>query len=377
MKKFIPLLLTPLTLLILTTSPIHAEVRGDYSLGLGAFAPRDSKFKETFGSDFFIHGNIGIIDDSGWELRGNLGNYSNISHNPIDIGNNLRLNVTPLTASVIYNIGSIAQVFQPYIGGGAGAYFYNASDDTFGNLETGTKFGFHLLAGLKLNISPSFFFITEYSQDFVPKFFFNNAKNFDTASLTIGIGFYFPGLYEKPRNSQASSSGYRYSQEEETLLSDIQQLTTEIKEMKEKRKEFESEIDTYYDTNNDEDTSPENIKEFKRIKRAEKKVKELDTKITEAQHNLDTLKQQWQNQHYVDNQPVEQHVVYLRENYGYSPYHLSYHNGYYTRGGGQISYRYYNPQNYPSTPQLPKPTIEEKKQAIQQKQEHINEIKNR
>lgn len=365
-------------LLLSLSRTLHADIRGDYSLGLGVLAQRDTKVKETFGSDFFIRGNIGIIDDNGWELRGNLGNYNNLSHHPDDVGKGVRLNITPLTGSLIYNLGNGSQVLQPYLGGGAGAYFYNVSEDLFGNLESGTKFGFHLLAGLKLNLSPSFFIVSEYQRDYVPKFFFNNAANANTYTITLGIGFYFPRFNDRPSStSPASSSEYRYNKAEEMLLSDIQQLTTEIKEMKDKRKELEYQIESYYETNNDDPNSPESIKEFKEIRRNEKKVKDLDAKIKDAEKDLDKLKQQWQNNHRVDTQPVENHIVYLRENYGYSPYNLGYNNGYFTHHGETVSPRYYNSQNFVSPPPTTKQALEEKKQVQEDKKTHINEMKNR
>ncbi len=69
--------------------------------------------------------------------------------------------------------------------------------------------------------------------------------------------------------------------------------------------------------------------------------------------------------------------MYLRENYGYSPYNLGYHNGYFTHHGETVSPRYYNSQNFVSTPPTTKQALEEKKQVQEDKKTHINEMKNR
>ncbi len=347
-------------MLFLATS-FFAEAKVDLTLGGGVFYPLDSKVRETFDKNFYLNGNLGLMDDSGaWEVRGNLGHYADISHNPADAGVNFRIDVTPFTASLLYHFGPNSALVQPYVGAGAGAYFYSLNDDQFGNLESGTKFGVNGIAGIKFNISDSVYINTEYNHDFVPKIFFNNSQNFNSSALTIGVGFYFPTV---PRHSDRI-----YSQHEEELLARIQALTVEIKKMKDKRIEIEAEIDHFYERTDLADNSPEFAKALRRVNYLEAKLKRLDAKISEAETQLALLEQQWKTER-ADNRPVRDHIVIYESYYQPRPYwYRSYAPSYY----------YYREREYtPPPPSSAPPTTEEKEKYIQKKKERIRELKNR
>ncbi|MDD5456483.1 MAG: outer membrane beta-barrel protein, partial [Candidatus Margulisbacteria bacterium] len=201
----------------------------DLGLNMGTMLPNhDTLAQQTFASDFYWQMMLGMVDDSGWEIRGNFGSYWDTSHfNSADIAANRRINLRPLTASLIYNIqgGTI----QPYFGAGVGGYFYDVMDDVYGNLESGFKLGFHVLGGIKLRVNENFYLNAEYTQHYLPAVFFSNEKNFDVVALVIGGGFEFA------QNPQNQAKRYPYTKAQEDVLMQIQQVEKEIKDLQAKR----------------------------------------------------------------------------------------------------------------------------------------------
>ncbi|MDD5456892.1 MAG: outer membrane beta-barrel protein [Candidatus Margulisbacteria bacterium] len=368
MKRYFLLLL----MLFIFSSLTMAVSKIDLGLNLGGMAPdSDALTQQTFGKDFYWQGVLGLMDESGWEVRANLGSYADISHNPADLGTNLRINVRPLTASLLYHF-STAALIEPYLGGGVGGYFYSVEDDIYGNLESGFKFGYHMLGGIKFNIADNFYVNLEYSKHFIPPIFFNNANNFNSSVLTLGMGFDIP----LNNRQSAGNSHYRYTSHEEDLLVQIQQLTKEIQEMKNKRDQLEEQIDDFYDNNELDESSKEFVKEYRKIRHLESKVKDLDRQISDAQNDLSNLQQEWRNEH-ADNVPVEERIVYLQRNYAYSPYGLHIWHGYFIHNDGPYRYRYYNNPSPVIINNPAPPTIEEKKQYVEKKKERLNDLKNR
>lgn len=376
MKKFFLGFLLVFT--SISTMSLSAS-RYDIGIGMGGFSPdNDALVQQTFGKNFFWQGYMGLYDENGWEVRGALGGYGDTSHNPLDLGNNVRISMFPiLTASLIYNFATYTSFVQPYLGGGVNCYFYNVADDIFGTLEAGTRFGFHGLCGLKINIMPDMYLMAEYNRNFIPPVFFNGSKNFDSSALAIGVGFSFPVV--EGRHAK-SAPQYRYTKEEEELLVQIQQAKTEIKDMKKKRADIEEQIDEFYQTNDDADNSPELAKNMRRINYLERKLKDLDRQITDAQDDLKELQQDWKK-FQVDSRPVEDHIVYLQQNYRYSPYGLRLNGGYFNYYDTPYVYHYYHERNYNppqyNNNQTQSQSVEDKKAFAEKKKKRLEELKNR
>jgi hypothetical protein len=231
------------TLLILTHT-LYANPYIDLGLSLGTLAPQDSKMLESFGRDFYIQGHLGARDKTnGFEIRGNLGHYSSMSHNSKDIGTDTKLDITPLTASLIYHIGNENATIQPYIGGGFGAYFYNMHDQTYHNLVSGTRFGSHLLGGIKMTITPSFYIGIEYTQTFASPIIFNQSQNFDQQMISFSFGLL--SAAESSKKAQKENS----EEYANLLLSQINDLTIEVQKIKENKSKVEERINAFYESN--------------------------------------------------------------------------------------------------------------------------------
>jgi hypothetical protein len=227
---------------LFVTHTLFASSLIDLGLSVGSSEPLDSKMLETFRRDFYIQGQLGIRDPhSGFALRGNLGHYSSPSVHQDDIGKDTTISVTPLTASLLYHITPESSVIQPYIGGGIGAYFYGLKDNTYRSLDSGTRFGTHLLAGIKLNLSPNFYVGAEYTRSFANPIIFNKSSNFDQSMLTFGIGI-LSGTDAKTPQNKVNRKEY-----ESLLLSQINDLTIEVQKIKENRTKVELRITTFYE----------------------------------------------------------------------------------------------------------------------------------
>lgn len=352
----------------------------ELGLNMGVVWPNnDALTQQTFGKGFYIVGMLGLIDESGWEIRGNLGKYSSLSHYSTDeIAMNRRINVHPLTASLIYTMPGA--FVRPYIGGGVGGYFYDVGDDLYGTLENGFRLGFLVMGGIKVNVSDTFCLNAEYVQSFLPpSTFFDAAHNFDLAALTMGAIFMLsPG--DAPQNSRATKP-YKYTREQEELLIQIQQAQTEWADMKKKRTKLESEIDAFYETNDYDESSKEFARDLRKVKYQESKLRDLVLQISNAEKDIKDLKQQWDRLQ-VDAEPVENHVVYLERNYAYSPWGLRTYQGNITRRGVSPHPRYYRaadataPIIVINTPPPPS-TIEEKKAFLEKKKQVLEDMKHR
>ncbi len=228
-------------LMIVTTT--FADVRAmDIGFQLGNWSQEDDKVKETFGSDFFMGGQVGIIDlDLGLEARIMLGQYESKSHHIDDVGDNTTLRIIPLTGSVIYNFFRKESFLAPYVGGGVGAYFYKVQNDPYGTIEDKSKFGPHLLTGVKVHLNPSIYLSAEYDYHFLSKAIFNNADNFNQSNITFGMGF----MFVQQRQSRTSDP-ISYAKSNDPLEDQIKALNEEIEVMKAKRAEMSSTIDTFY-----------------------------------------------------------------------------------------------------------------------------------
>ncbi|HAR63202.1 MAG: hypothetical protein DKM50_08400 [Candidatus Margulisiibacteriota bacterium] len=361
-----------------TISDVYAGPRFEMALNMGMLNPEDQKVRETFGANFQINGYLGFMAANGLEVRAGLGHYSDISHKDADIGTDLTLGITPLTGSIIYNI-PFGLPIRPYIGGGIGAYFYDVEDNIYGELETDTKFGTHFLAGAKIDVAEGLFLDAIYQKQFLPKIFFDKSQNFNSWTFTVGIGFSVPINDRGIGQNNNEKVAYKYNKKEEEMLLEIQQLTTEINEIKQKRKQIEQHIDEFYSEKDYDENDPEFAKQYKKVQYLEKKVKRLDLEVSQAKDRLTSLNQQWDNMH-TEKQPIEEQVVYLRHNYMYSPYGLYYRQGYIVRGDAPYSYHYYHndsDNHNSSNSAVTAPTVEDKKEYAEKKKEYILNLKNR
>jgi opacity protein-like surface antigen len=378
MKKIICLILG---IIIMQTS-LFADAKMEWALNMGGFSPdMDKLVYSTFKQDFFWQGNFSFQDPNGWGLRATYGTYSSLSKNPADVGINLRMIVSPLYASLIYQL-PIADdaAIQPYMGFGFGSYFYSIRNDLFGSLDEGSKLGLHVLGGVKYHLMDSMYLNVELTQHFIPPIFFNNANNFNSLSLTMGLGFKF--------SLPESRNNYAYTKEEEAALVKMQQLEREIEEMQNQRTSLNAEITTFYKENNYEDQNPNFLTAYNKNKFNEEKLKNLDSQIEKAKSELTLLENQWTAQH-TQNVPVQKHIIYVQEHYYSSPYGVRVHNGYLGYPGRNYVRRYAHPsvQQIPYAP-IPSPvfsnsptpsanTTEEKEKFLQKKKEYIEQLKNR
>ncbi|MEK6556678.1 MAG: hypothetical protein AABZ14_00020, partial [Candidatus Margulisiibacteriota bacterium] len=263
------------------------------------FPNHDLLATQTFASNFYWQGVIGFVDDSGWEARGELGWYRDTSHYSLsDIAKNLRINVKPLCASLIYNFRG--GIIQPYVGIGVGGYFYDILDDIY-SYESGFKLGGHLLGGIRLRVSDTFYLAAEYCQRYVPQVFFPSEQNFDLATITLGGLFEFPMQIE---SAEGQSASYKYTREQEDLLIQIEQVQTEMTELKTKQDRLEARVDAFYEKNDLDENSAEFAAELRKIKYWELKIKDIDEKILLAKKELKDLQDQWLKIRR-DNEPVE------------------------------------------------------------------------
>ena len=370
MKKLnTPILISFIALLTqfsLATSQIN------YGGAMGGMYPdNDSVVKTTFGKDFYWQGYLGLKDTSGFEIRASLGHYGSSSINPADLGSNFRVSLFPLTASLIYHVAS-GPIIQPYFGGGVGGYFYDFQDDIYGDLETGIRFGFHALGGVRVNLSNDLFLTAEYKRHFIPKLFFNNAQNFDTSEISIGMGFYLP-----INNNETNQNKYKYTNVEEDLLVQIQQCKLDIIDLETQRDQWQKEIDEFYLQSN-YNASDDFTNAYQAIKFKESQLTALIRQIDTKKAERDSLNKKWIAIQ-PDEEPVEQHIMYLQRNYIYSPYGLNRRNNVLIRRN-----RPYIPTRVPAVvyqinnnQQSASDAVEDKKEFIEKKKERLQELKNR
>jgi outer membrane protein W len=234
MTKPLPIILA----LFLLAPSLYARTRVDLGFDGGVMNPN----VQTINADAIFRGNLGVIDDAtGLEFRGSVGFFSSISTDAELAGQGLKMELKPLTGTILYHLGDAGSSIQPYIGAGVGAYFYTVSDSEFGQLESGTKFGTHVLGGLKWNLSRQFYIASEYSYALIPKTFFQGADNFNTAMITIGIGFKLEPI-SYPQHSVADDDDPA-----PISSSELNALSDEIAKMKEMRDKIESKIDAFYE----------------------------------------------------------------------------------------------------------------------------------
>ncbi|NBV42872.1 porin family protein, partial [bacterium] len=218
--------------------------RVNVGLQLGALSPNDALVKDTFSGDFYYQGLLGLKDpDSGFEIRGTLGHYSNLSHHPADVGRGFKLSVTPLTASVLYHFTTGPSVIQPYVGAGVGAFFYDGSEDVSGRLFSGTKWGTQLMLGAKFTVMPSVHVVGEYIKSFVPQLVFDNAANFNHDIFTLGIGF---SLAPQNRQFEPPPPPQSPAIQQDSLSAEIDQLTVDLKKMTDTQDKLQAQIDAFY-----------------------------------------------------------------------------------------------------------------------------------
>lgn len=328
MKKLISLLI-----ILGLSQGVYADNKVDLGLQMGLWKFESPIIQQAWNKNFYWQGHLGILNDAGWELRGNLGHFSDVSQAPDFLGYNYRVDITPLTGSLLYHFNPGA-FLQPYLGAGAGMYFFKIQDDYIGDHNVENKFGFNLTAGAKINIDKNFYVLTEYNRNFLPQNYLNTV-------FTVGLGFDLNARNEYRQPVTQTPSTYRYTQEEEGVLVEIDQIQSEIKEMKQKRKNLEYEIDQFYENNDFDEKSPEFIKEYRRIKHLEQKVSDLNDQISEAQRNLKDRQNSWQERHAETTTTVEENIVYLHKNYPASPFGLGFSSGYFIYNHNPYRYRFF------------------------------------
>ena len=375
--------LLAIALLFLLSLAAFAAPRINIGMSMGAFGPdTDSTTLRTFGNDFFLNGYLGLENESGLEMQASLGTYSNVSHHPDNLATNFTLNIVPLKAALLYHFFQGSE-FRPYVGASGGAYFYNLHDDDpyGGNIARGTVFGYSLLAGLQVHFTNYIYVTAQAEKYFLPKIFFTDAKNFDSASFTVGVGLVTNFLKVGGYNVTQSGVQYQYTRDEENLLVEIQQVKQEQAEIKIKLQQIEDDMDEFYLNDFIEQDPSFNIK-YSRIKYLEAKQQRLDLQRSQAQARLDALTQRW-DQLRKDTRPVEDHLVYVETNYSRSPYGLRYRNGYLLYDNGPYRYHYYEDVNLfpPPVFVIPgggsgtAPTPEERAEFLKKKKEHIEQLK--
>ena len=235
----------PVYLLLFYGSPAFAVGYVDVGFDAGAFWVTDPAFSDAFGKDVLFSGKLGFVDtENNWEVLGKIGHYQATSQANKYVGKNFRVNITPITASLVYHFGDRDGVIQPYLGIGGDAYFYGIQDDIYGVLDTGSRFGAHYLAGLRFNLTPRAAITVEYTQTYSPKsVFFDSSVNFNSQSITVGLSFNLQPILTKNRTEFGHEGRYQ-----DSLLDEINSVQSEIKKMKDNRDKIERKIDSFYES---------------------------------------------------------------------------------------------------------------------------------
>lgn len=196
--------------------------------------------------------------------------------------------------------------------------------------------------------------------------------------LFISIGFTTPtqayGFFRydygfrpyNPPSRQIVTTSYRYNAEEETQLIEIQHAEAEIKEMERRQRDLEDKLD-------EDEIENDGANNKQKLRYYRQRIHAIRRDIRDAKDDLDRKKESWRSQHNRDQYDVNQQIVYLENNYTYSPNRLIFSNGYILRHNEPIRHRY----NHVLTPPQRPVSLQERKEVIQQKQQHINEMKNR
>lgn len=188
---------------------------------------------------------------------------------------------------------------------------------------------------------------------------------FTTPAQAYGFFRYGFRSYNPP-SRQIVTTTYRYNAEEETQLIEIQHAEAEIKEMERRQRDLEDKLDEYEIENDDA-----NNKQKSRYYR--QRIHAIRRDIRDAKDDLDRKKEIWKNQHRRDQYDINQQIIYLENNYTYSPNRLIFNNGYILHHDEPIRHRY----NHVDTPPQRPVSLQERKEVIQQKKQHVNEMKNR
>lgn len=364
-------------MLLLVTSTAMARDKVNLQLDLGGFGPKEDKvFSKYYEPGFFIGGSISYELDNGWEIKGKLGSYQDQSHQPVTPNlYNEKLYITPLTFSAIYHFNNKSS-FHPYIGGGLGFYWWSTENDLYSELESGTKFGSHALAGFKWNINEGFYINMQYEKHFLDKFWLNYAENANMDSYTLGIGFSLPVIENSNKtNYRKTTSTYKYSEKEEKLLVKINEQERKIKNLEYDREDIEYELDSLYDTRKEYGTNEYRAIQDK-ISNLENKLRRIDRQIRREEDKLEVLKEKWERIAR-DRTPVREHIKYLHHHHTLSPYGLRYRDGgfWYDSNSNTNTTVIYNTST--ESTQTEQERLEERKNYLDNKSDFINQIKNR
>lgn len=382
-KNFLKLCTVSLGLLFLT-APSWSAAQFEMGFQLGSMNPdQDVLVQQTFGSGFNFDFYMGALTDSGFEYRFDIEAYSVGSHHPADVGLNRTLTIVPLEANLIYNFFG-KSALRPYVGVGAGCYFYKLSQTFFPNLNSGVVFAPNVILGIKSFLGDEFFLNLEYQRHFVPKIIFNNANDFYLSDISVGMGFAFD-LSENNRQTRSKvepRQKYLYQQNQEETLVEIQQINRELELLNERQKETEDQLSQIYQSSYEDSFAYQNRMRFYEGDRVLVERQRLN-----AQNRLKVLNTRWV-QIRPDKRELNEHIQYLKSNYSSSPYRLRY-SGYYLSYTPTYQYRYYQPlkgkenqsrpieQANPRPVPKPQPTQREKEVYEQKRQEALQQLQER
>lgn len=196
--------------------------------------------------------------------------------------------------------------------------------------------------------------------------------------IVISIGFITPahayGFFRhgygfrsySPPYREVVKTTYRYNAEEETQLIEIQHAEAEIKEMERRQRDLEDRLDDD-EIENDGTTNKQKLRYYRQ------RIHTIHRDIRDAKDDLDRKKEIWKKQHDRDKNDINQQIIYLENNYTYSPNRLIFTNGYIHHQDEPLRHRYHHDNTPPQRPI----SLQEKKEVLQQKQEHINDLKKR
>ncbi len=180
------------------------------------------------------------------------------------------------------------------------------------------------------------------------------------AGVAVDVGIAVPV-------TTVSQKTYPYTQQQEELLLQIQQLDVEIKKLEQDRDTTEADIDQFYLENKYDETSQRFSKEYNKVRFMENKIAALKRQIEgDALQRID-LQKQWEAIK-PDDRPIVDHVVFIETHYALSPFNLILSDGFLLHRGAHYRYRYQEPRGRRGSPVRVAPSKSDRLQNLKDRQ---------
>ena len=195
------LLLVFLTAVLFAAAAHPANAADNYlnmfgGIGAGYYYlyPKDIELQQFYKGGMAYRGFIGFRAESGLEVTGDIGYYSEGNRSPI-APYGTALTIIPVTTSVAYHPFNNSSI-SPYFGAGIGAYYINESDPDFIYVQA-IKFGKQIFVGTDIYIDRSTVLRAELKQTFIDPvsspLYYQATFGGLTATLNVAVELPFGG----------------------------------------------------------------------------------------------------------------------------------------------------------------------------------------